>query len=764
MSKYKIRLISGAAIVATIFAGNFLWAKTGSAPPVAQIKDISLSRDQSVAYILNGDGTVSAYDLSKENFIFSRISLVGAINPRRILVDPENSALALVDSVGAKDLRISIYRIELTGEGKERLSLGPSYLLGAPTAQGALSMVFSQDGKTLFAGFGMDALHILSSDKQEQAQIVVGELPRAIATDSAGMVLVANEKSGSLSIVDPLRKALRATVKLGSSPREILFNTVTNRAYVAHVGSDDVYVVDTAAARVVRVIKVGADPTSLAYDKENGTVFVANSTSGTLSVIPPTFEVKTVDLKSPTYAESTPLKLAYLNGGKKLFILNTAEAKYLVYNAEQGQIIKEGRVDIFPTEIFISEKSKSVIALHWNANSLFIIDAETLTVGRTPDSATAVEAFFSKPQSIAIDATANRIFISNLGGDYITVIDGNTQRPIAKIKVSRSVQTVFLNKSTRKLYAVSPPDNTFTVIDISKDNYPTKTVQLAQQPRGGAINETTNRIYYSNSATGELSVVDGSKDEVIATVSFAEKSFPLVSSVDESRNKIYVALYGGSSIAVVDGERNEVEKLIPVGTNPIWVRYLPNIDRVLVSVEAERKILSIDPNGNQIVQTLSISGKPYRIFFDSTTGYVYVNRRGEDVVTILRPAEASRVFEIVGERFIQYWGETDRRYNMVGYNEKTELVYFTLGATDQTIVVKAGHDDQNVIQGAWYATINADGNVIYSPEARDELDRASGKSILGRISRFNVGIGALVILLLVVALILFKRRASQSLS
>lgn len=743
-------------VAAIFFAGDIVLGQTASPLPIEKIRDISFDQDRSIAYILNGDDTISAYNFVKKEFLFSRIPLLGAANPKQILVSSDGSIVALLQNPNGKEFSVTIYNVS-SNEEKDILVPGPSYRLDGALTQGKVNMFFPPEGNTLFVGYGENSLHIFSTNTSRQETVAVGQFPTAIDIDSAGMVLVINEKSENLSIVDPFKKIVRATVQLGSSPQKILFNKVTNKAYISHVGSDDIYVVDTKLAKVLQKIKVGNDPTSLAYDEKDGTVFVANNSSGTLSIISPDFEVKTVDLKSPAYFESAPLKFAYLNNGKKLFIINTSEGKYLVYDVKQARIVKEGETEAFPVEVFVSEKMNLAFTWHWAANSIYVIDAGTFVISYIPDSiktAATKEIFFSKPQSVAVDTETNRIFVSNLGDDYITVIDGNTQKPTAKINVGRSIQNIFLNKKTRKLYAVSPPDNTLIVVDISKDNYSLiKTVQLEQQPRGGAINEITNRIYYSNSATAKVSVIDGSEDKVIATIDLPAKSFPLVNTLDEKRNKIYTALYGNDSVAVVDGKSNKIEKFITVGVNPIWVRYLPEIDRIFVSVEGEKKVLVIDPDSNKILQTLQISGKPYRIFFDPTTNYVYINHRGEDIVTILKFLEFSNAFEIIEDRSMKYWGETDARpYNMLIYNEKTQLLYLTEGVADRVHVVKPGHDDKNILQGSWYATINADGSVIYSQEASGELAQKSKRTL------YTV-IGAVIILIsVIIAIIMFRRR------
>lgn len=728
IQKHTFAMLTRMSMVAVIFVPIVLSGMSvavGQSPsslPIEGARDMSFDQIRSTAYVLNSDGTLSAYNVAEKKFLFSRVSSPGALDPLQILASPApndaDATIAIFHRVGFQQYGVAFYRVSNDG-----LTAGPSYVLEERLASGKTGMEFSADGKTLFVNYGERGLYILSVGAPKQDKVTVGTFPRAIAMDDDGRVLVVNGKSEDLSIVDPVRKTVQATVKLGSDPRVIIFNKVNQRAYISHVGSDDVYVVDTAAARVVQVVKVGNDPAALAYDETSGAVFVANNSSGMISVISPDFTVRTVELGSAAYFASSPILLAYLNNEKKLFILNGSEAKYFVYDVAQARIVKSESTDESPFRLFTSEKTKSALILHWSANSFFIVDAGTLRSDHVPESTTTAGQFFSKPQSVAVDSKTNRIFVSNLGSDYITVIDGSTQKPMAKVVAGRSIQNLFLNTETRKLYAVSPPDNTVIVVNIARNDYPTKTVRLAQQPRGGAINEKTNRIYYSNAAVAKMSVVDGANDEVVATIDLPLSSFPLVNAVDEGRNKIYTALYGGNSIAVIDGDSNQVEKFISVGANPIWVRYLPSLDRVFVSVEGEKRVLVINPDTDAIIQSIAVSGKPYRIFFDAGTNYVYINHRDENSVTILAPAAPSGAFKVVAERSnMLYWGQTDARpYNMLIYNDQTNLMYLTAGKYDSVDVVRVARDAENILQGTWYATLSADGTVRYSQEAQEEV-------------------------------------------
>lgn len=686
------------------------------------IKSVSLEPQSTVAYILNDDKTISVYDLFSKGFTISHVALLPqAKKVYQIFVNSDGSKFAVIYDGGESSLELRVAFFDVSSSGEKQFVAGPDYLLGGQLDQGHVKGKFSPDGKTFFVIYAKDVLFSLSAITTKQRQVSVGDLPSAIAFTKTGLILVSNEQSESVSIVDPTDFTVRTTVKVGTSPSDIIFNTFTNKAYVSNSGSDDVSVVDTEKGIVIATIKVGKAPLSLAYDEINGTIYVANNSSGNVSVISPNFSLKSIELNSPAYFKSSPLTLTFRNKDRKLFIVNTSEAKYFVYDVATSRLIAEAETSSFPIKIFASEKVPSAYLWSWNASSLVMLEPETFKIDSLSGTAGGADVFFSRPQFVTIDLPTNRVFVSNVGAEYVTVINGTTQTPVAKIIVGKSVQNLLIDSVSRKLYAVSPADSAVYVIDISGTAYPVTSIKLAQQPRGGVINKKTNTLYYSNSAADMLSVFDGTLNTVTTTINLPADSFPLLNAVDEQRNKVYVALYGGDSIAVINGATNTIEKFIPTGGRPIWVRYIPELDLIFSTIENGKKVLVIDPLSGDVIQSLPIDGDPYRIFFDATTEYVYVSQRNKNLVSVFRMASTGKEFELVDSLPIPYWGETDARpYNLVSYNENTNLAYFT-SVADKVVVVQVAHDSNNIMQGIWQATINADGSVVtpQSSPARD---------------------------------------------
>ena len=623
---------------------------------------------------------------------------------------------------------------------------------------------FSPDGRILaVANTAQGRVHIFNLVEQEEYEVAVGKSPVALALHpSKNTLFTLNMGSNDVSVVDLNARKLVASIPVGSQPIAMVFNNRTNRIFVSNVASANVSVIDSVSLKVIKEIPVGKQPGSLAYDPVGGSVFVANNADGTVSIIAPDLTVKTLDLKSPAYYQGAPLWLYYDRITNRLFIMNQSAAKYFIYDNREERILKEGKTDIWPKQLMGAQEGNRVFIRHFEA-PILMLDLVSLQEERILEDVGIAEqktAYFSSPQSIAVDEDANKIYVSNVGSGTITVIDGKTHKPTTVIPVAQTPQVISLNPKTKKLYVSSSVDNIVTVIDTKDPSYSQKTIAVGKMPRTVNTNEVSNKIYVSNSGDGTVSVIDGKRDVVIATIYLGGPgNFPLLTSINREKNEIYVANYGSDTIAVINGQTDTVRRLIRVGKNPFWVRYEAPLGQLYVTVEGEKKFLRINPQTYEIAETISLDRTPYRIFSDPETRLVYVNHRKDENVTIIKPPEdQSGKSVIVKEMVIPYYGQTDTLYNMVAVNSKTDLRYFSYGAGNQIKVIKVDRvGEERIWQPKWFATIDGNGEVSFNPVFKQKTQ----PSAYSRTLSAWAGFGAIIILVLAAYFLWQKKRSQQ---
>jgi YVTN family beta-propeller protein len=136
------------------------------------------------------------------------------------------------------------------------------------------------------------------------------------------------------------------------------------------------------------------------------------------------------------------------------------------------------------------------------------------------------------PIQLAVNSTTNLVYVSNLTGNSVSVIDGNS-------------------------------------------NSVTATIPLSGSPRGIDVNPTTNTIYVA--VSGSVVAINGNDNSVSATLA-GLSAYEV--AVDAARNLIYAPGYNpvaGSFVSVIDGATNTVTSSIPVGKGAYGVALDPSV-------------------------------------------------------------------------------------------------------------------------------------------------------------------------------------------
>ena len=120
------------------------------------------------------------------------------------------------------------------------------------------------------------------------ADIPVGGGPLGLASQDRNKVYVANERTGTLSVItatDAVTYKLTATIGIGREPRGVAVSPDGSKLYVTNTGSDDVSVIATATNTVTATILVGHSPKGVAVTPDGSKLYVVNEGSGSVSAI-----------------------------------------------------------------------------------------------------------------------------------------------------------------------------------------------------------------------------------------------------------------------------------------------------------------------------------------------------------------------------------------------------------------------------------------------------------------------------------------------
>ena len=279
-----------------------------------------------------------------------------------------------------------------------------------------------------------------------------------------------------------------------------------------------------------------------------------------------------------------------------------------------------------PEGVDVNPLTNKVYVANFNDDTVSVIDGATDTIMSTVNVG-------DLPINIGVNSKTNTIFVGNLLDDTVSVIDGATDTVVGTIKGIFRPTAIGVNPSTNKIYVSSAWNLTagkeVFVIDGATNSI-INTVTVGIGPVSIGVNPTTNKIYVSNILSATVSVIDGSIDKVVATISIP---FPPTQGqpgnehvgVNTATNKIYITNSIQNTVSVIDGLTNMVVDTITGLHGPIGIDVNSLTNKIYVGNAAGPSVSILDGATNLILFSVTVGYGPYDIGINAKTNKAYVS-------------------------------------------------------------------------------------------------------------------------------------------
>ncbi|MEO0107953.1 MAG: YncE family protein [candidate division WOR-3 bacterium] len=114
-----------------------------------------------------------------------------------------------------------------------------------------------------------------------------------------------------------------------------------------------------------------------------------------------------------------------------------------------------------------------------------------------------------QPQYLAYNSTNNTIYASGEEGSCIVVIDGPTNRRIARVATQGDAGTMCHSPQNNKVYCANSASDDVTIVD-GESNQVLLTISVGDEPTALCHNPTQDRLYTANHSGSSVSVLRGS--------------------------------------------------------------------------------------------------------------------------------------------------------------------------------------------------------------------------------------------------------------
>jgi YVTN family beta-propeller protein len=315
--------------------------------------------------------------------------------------------------------------------------------------------------------------------------------PRALAFNPTTHRLYAVDQDGNRVIVVDSRGA-RSSIAVGRAPNCLVVDAAVNRIYVANAGSGNISVIDGATDRVVNTLPGEEHPYAIGFDAALHRVYVTNTYSNNVTVIDSAPDrVQQVPAGSKDYVETDARR-------RRAFFISYEDPALTILDAANA-VHHEDLGLSHPWGLAVDEQRGIVYVTEIGRNTLIAYHEENGKADKVPTGA--------MPDAVAIDETANKIYVANYVGDSVTIIDGATMKPVATVAAGHHPQALAVDGKRHRIFVANTHSNNATVID-GATNRALGTIPSGTSPYAVAIDPDSGDAYVANYGSHPVTKLD----------------------------------------------------------------------------------------------------------------------------------------------------------------------------------------------------------------------------------------------------------------
>ena len=310
-------------------------------------------------------------------------------------------------------------------------------------------------------------------------------------------VLVTNERSGDLSVIDGATREVIATIALGKRPRGLKISPDGKRLYVALSGSP--------------IAPPGTDEASLPP---------ADKGADGIGVV----DLDQLSLVNVLRGVSDPEQLAISADGRKLYIASEDTGQAVVMDAQSGQQLAVMPVGGEPEGVTLSPDGRWVYMSSEEDHQIAVIDTASDKVVATLDVGL-------RPRFTEFSDDGALAFVSAENDGTITVADARAHKVLRKWQLEGGLLArpvgMTVSHDGKLLYTVTGRGGTLVAVDVESGRQ-VASVEVGPRPWGVAISPDGSTLFTANGNSNDVSVVDAATMQVTAKIPVGSSPWGLV--------------------------------------------------------------------------------------------------------------------------------------------------------------------------------------------------------------------------------------------
>ena len=292
-----------------------------------------------------------------------------------------------------------------------------------------------------------------------QPQVTIEGEP---ATLRGKLVLVTNGASSNLSVIDKSLKRVVRTEYLGTRPEATCVDQRRNRLYLADRKAGVIYEMDMLNQHLLKATQLDFtdEPIHLEFVPSKDLLVVVNYGEASIHLVDSfTFQItETVDVGNH------PVDAAYSSFADRLFVVNNLDNTLSVVNLNTNPASVDStlQLELRPAAITIDDSMGRLYITNSGGNDLTVVRMDpklgTLAVEHTIPIGLGAGA-------IILDPYGRRLFVAMGNTNEILCVDPYTGVTIYSVRLPERPGRLMFDPDEKKLYATVPARNAVVVID-----------------------------------------------------------------------------------------------------------------------------------------------------------------------------------------------------------------------------------------------------------------------------------------------------------
>jgi YVTN family beta-propeller protein len=192
-------------------------------------------------------------------------------------------------------------------------------------------------------------------------------------------LFVANEDTGTLTVVNSASGTVEASVPVGKEPEGVRVTPDGRWVVVTSESGNAIYVIDAHSLKIVKSVPVGKRPRDVAFAPDGKTVYVSGEFDASLyaTTIPDSDSARKL---LQFRAEARPMGVILDAPRKRLFVSTGRGGTVAVVSLDGPKLVKEIQVGARPWGIALSNDGTRLFTANGSSNDVTIVDTTTLQV------------------------------------------------------------------------------------------------------------------------------------------------------------------------------------------------------------------------------------------------------------------------------------------------------------------------------------------------------------------------------------------------